>query len=113
VEPRVFLICVNRLVCEAVNLLLRREGIELLGIETDSKIALSRVRALQPNVVLVEGDGVHGDSKLMAALTHLVCVNEGMRIIRISLNQKELNIYRQEQRQLINTKDLVSAIRLH
>ncbi len=110
--PRVFLICVNRLVCEAVNVLLRREGIELLGMETNPEAALAQVRALRPNVVLVEGDGTSGDSILMAALTRLVYENEKLRIIRLNLTQQELNIYQQEHRQLVNTQDLVAAIRV-
>ncbi len=110
--PRVFLICVNRLVCEAVNVLLRREGIELLGMETNPEAALAQVRVLRPNVVLVEGDGTSGDSILMAALTRLVYENEKLRIIRLNLTQQELNIYQQEHRQLVNTQDLVAAIRV-
>ncbi len=100
----------NRLVCEAVNVLLRREGIELLGMETNPEVALAQVRALQPNVVLVEGDGTNGDSTLMAALTRLVYENEKLRIIRLNLTQQELNIYQQEHRQLVNTQDLLAAI---
>ncbi len=102
----------NRLVCEAVNVLLRREGIELLGMETNPEAALAQVRALRPNVVLVEGDGTSGDSILMAALTRLVYENEKLRIIRLNLTQQELNIYQQEHRQLVNTQDLVAAIRV-
>ncbi len=110
--PRVFLICVNRLVCEAVKMLLFKEGIDLLGMETDPETALLRIRALKPNVILVEGDGAEGDSSLMSAVTQLVCENEQMRVIRLSLTQQELNIYRQEQRQFVNTQDLVAAIRV-
>ena len=63
-----FLICVNQLVCEAVNALLSREGIDLLGMETDAESGLAQVRALDPDIVLVEGDGAKIEITLMAAL---------------------------------------------
>ncbi len=76
-SPRVYLVGANRLVCEAVNALLRREGIELVGMETDSDLALAQVSALEPNVVLVESDG-KSDAGILSALTRLaynLCLN--------------------------------------
>ncbi len=109
-QPRVFMICANQLVCEAVNVLLRREGIELLGIETDSDRALAQVRALAPDIVLIEGDA-KGDVGLSAAMAQMVYEEENVRVIRLSLSDEQLHIYHQEQRRLINTQDLVTAIR--
>lgn len=108
--PRVYLIGVNRLVCEGVNALLRREGIELIGMETDSKLALAQVSALEPDVVLIESDG-KSDAGVLAALTQLSCDSDKLLLIRISVVDEELHIYHQEQRRFINTQDLVGAIR--
>ncbi len=109
-RPRVFLICVNRLVCEAVNVLLRREGIELLGMETDPEAALAQVRALRPDIVLVEGDDANSGAD-WTALARLVYEDGNLRVIRLSLLAERLRIYHQEQRRLVNTQDLVAAIR--
>lgn len=134
--PRVFLICVNRLVCEAVNALLHREGIDLLGMETDPELGLEQVRALDPDVVLVEGysprdplSAITGNtvrkkasrqatepetisgSKLISGLTRLAYEKGNLRIIHLSLPHEDLMIYRQEHRRFINTYDLVAAIR--
>ncbi len=136
--PRVFLICVNRLVCEAVNVLLHREGMVLLGMETDPDAALARVSALDPDIVVVEGLSVghstnstqaqflrpsfdesaqsnsqdtRSEKRLMAGLLRLVYEHEKLRIIQLSLPDEELRIYHQEQRRFINTHDLVAAIR--
>jgi DNA-binding NarL/FixJ family response regulator len=108
--PRVFLICVNRLVCEAVNVLLRREGIELLGMETDPEAALAQIRALRPDIVLVEGDDASSEVDL-TGLARLVYEDGNLRVIRLSLLSEQLRIYHQEQRRLVNTQDLVAAIR--
>lgn len=110
-RPRVYLICVNRLVCEAVNALLRREGIELLGVETDLQSGLAQVRALDPDIVLVEGDGVQIETALMSELARLSYEREKLQIIRLSLSNLVLHIYHQEQRRFMDTHDLVSAIR--
>lgn len=110
-RPRVFLICVNRLVCEAVNALLRREGIELLGVETDIQSGLIQVRSLEPDVVLVEGDSVQIETDLMSQLARLTYERENLQIIRLSLAHLVLHIYHQEQRRFMDTRDLVAAIR--
>ncbi len=108
--PRVYLICVNQLVCEAVNVLLRREGIKLLGMETDPDLALAQVCALKPNVVLVEGNGTGADAGLMSRLAQLVCERRDLAVIRLSMNDRQLHIYHQERRRLATTQDLVQAI---
>jgi hypothetical protein len=134
--PRVFLICVNQLVCEAVNVLLRREGMVLLGMETDPEAALSRVNALDPDIVVVEGLGGadsdelsllptmlstpnarerknrqdKAESNLMAALLGMAYKRQHLRIIQLCLPNEELRIYHQEQRRFSNTHDLVTAI---
>ena len=109
-SPRVYLIGVNRLVCEAVNALLRQEGIELVGMETDSDLALSQLHALKPDVVLIESDG-NSDTQVLAALARLAYKKENLLLIRINLTNEELHIYHQEQRRMINLQDLVGAIR--
>lgn len=109
--PRVFLIYMNRLVCEAMDVLLRREGIELLGMESDCPLALARVRALNPDVVLVEEDGAAGRANLMSDLARLAYEQVNLRIIRLCLTNEQLHIYFQEQRRLVDTADLVAAIR--
>ncbi|MBI4786832.1 MAG: hypothetical protein HY782_07285 [Chloroflexi bacterium] len=109
--PRVFLICVNRLVCEAVNVLLRREGIELLGMETDSNRALVQICMLQPDIVLVEGNGDGADAGLMSRLAALVFARDNLRVIRLSIGDGQVHIYHQEQRRLVTTQDLIAAIR--
>ncbi len=109
--PRVYLICVNRLVCEAVNVLLRREGIALLGMETDPNLALAQVRALNPDVVLVEGNGTGTDTALMSQLALLVYERMNLCVIRLSMSDGQLHIYHQEQRRLATTQDLIQAIR--
>ncbi len=111
--PRVFLIYVNRLVCEAVNALLTRDGIRLVGMETDPDLALRLVAGLQPDVVLVEGNGNGTDNSLMSRLAARVCEQENLRVIRLSITDGQLHIYHQEQRRLVTTQDLIEAVRMH
>jgi DNA-binding NarL/FixJ family response regulator len=110
-RPRVFLICVNRLVCEAVHALLIREGIDLVGMETDTEVGLAQVRALDPDIVLVEGDGFKIETLLMAELARLTYERGKLQIIRLYLPEEALRIFHQEQRRFMDTRDLVAAIR--
>ena len=110
-SPRVFLVCLNRLVCEAVNVLLRREGFALIGMETDPDNALDQIRALNPDIVLVEDDGANLAMNWLSSLMQLAYEQTNLRIIRLSLTDEEMHIYHQEQRKLVNTQDLVAAIR--
>ncbi len=108
---RVFLICVNRLVCEAVDVLLRREGITPVGMDTNPVAALKRVRSLQPEVVVVEGDAAELDTDLKIQLTCLMYEMANLRVIYFDLANRELDVYSQQQRRLVNAQDLVAAIR--
>lgn len=110
-SPRVFLVCLNRLVCEAVHVLLRREGFALIGMETDLDHALEQIRALNPDIVLVEGDGAEPETHWLTSLMEFAYERANLRIIRLSLTNEEMHIYHQEQRRLVNTQDLVEAIR--
>ncbi len=107
---RVFLICVNRLVCEAVYVLLRREGITLLGMETDPLTALEQVRDLRPEVVMVEGNASEFTAELKVKLACLMYEMANLRVICFDLANHEIDVYSQQQRKLINTHDLVAAI---
>lgn len=109
-HPRIFLICVNRLVCEAVQMVLSREGIDLIGLETDPQTALAQVRVLNPDVVVVEDNGDGTDAKLLTELARLAYEKENLRIIRLSLIDEHLHIYHQEQRRMVTMQDLVTAI---
>lgn len=116
IRPRVFWIGVNRLVGEGVNALLSREGIDPVGFETDPRAALERVRALAPDIVLVEddGDGAETLSEENTAvrdfLAQLVREKGNLRVIRLCLRDGQLYVFQQEQRQLASTHDLVAAI---
>jgi DNA-binding NarL/FixJ family response regulator len=111
-SPRVFLICFNQLVCEAVNAVLRREGIVLVGMETDPDAALVQVDALSPDIVLVEGlDSAQPATRLMAELARRAYEKENLRILQLSLPDDELRIYYQKHRRVMNGHDLVTAIR--
>ena len=72
--------------------------------------ALEQVRALTPDVVVVEGSGDGMDAGLLAELAQLAFEKENLRIIRISLVDEHLHIYHQEQRRMVTTQDLVTAI---
>ncbi len=109
-RPRIYLICVNRLVCEGVRMVLRRKGFNLVGLETDPQAALVQIRELDPDVVVVENKGDSTDAKLMTKLVALAYEKGNLRIIHISLANENLHIYHREQRRMLTTQDLITAI---
>jgi chemotaxis response regulator CheB len=108
--PRVFILSVNRLVCEAVNVLLRKEGVAPVGMDSDPENALLQIKRLNPEVLLVEGSDEETKGLLMPTLGRLAYDNGKLRIIRMSLSASELHIYHQEQRRLLDSHDLIAAI---
>lgn len=108
--PRVFILSVNRLVCEAVNVLLRKEGVAPIGMDSDPENALIQIKQLNPEVLLVEGGDEEAKGLLMSTLGRLAYDNGKLRIIRMSLSDAELHIYHQEQRRLLDSRDLIAAI---
>ncbi|MBI4671997.1 MAG: hypothetical protein HY741_10085 [Chloroflexi bacterium] len=106
--PRVFLICVNRLVCEAMNILLRREGIEVVAVELNPEQALEKARAFHPNIILLESADDATDLEI--ALGRLVHENRGLRLISLNSRKNEISIYCRQQRPITRTQDLFEAI---
>ncbi|MFQ6016409.1 MAG: hypothetical protein ACE5NP_13310 [Anaerolineae bacterium] len=107
-ERRVFLICTHPLLCEAVQLILEREGIELIGTETDQQKALKSIQSLQPDVILVESEG--DAPELIEAISRLIQEKTGARLVNLSLNTNEISIYHREHKTVTKTEDLIQAI---
>jgi len=107
-DHKVFLIGTHTLFCEAIRTVLRGEGIEVMGMETDQQRALERVEALQPDVILVEGDGEA--TGLAAAIFHFIHDKAGARLISLSFTTNQLSIYSRQQKMVSTTKDLIEAV---
>ena len=75
--------------------MLCRAGFDLVGLETDPQTALAQVLLLNPDVVVVESNDDGTDVSLLTGLAQLSYEKENLRIIRLSLINQQLHIYRE------------------
>jgi len=104
--PRVFLVCTHPLVCTAIEVILRRaDRVEVVGIETDQGRALERIQALDPDVVLVEGD-----PQVQVSLWNVLLLKADLRVIGLSSQDNQISIFDRHQRIVARPQDLIEAI---
>ena len=102
---RVFILSSHPLFSQGVESLLRREtGLKVVGREMDVDKAVGRIKELQPDVVILEGND------LAPAVTRMLREGVGAKVIGLDLQDNKMFIYRGEQRVVKEVKDLVEAI---
>lgn len=108
-KHRTFVLCRNALFAQALKTLLdNQEGIDLVGIDTDESRAKESIRALKPDIVVVETgeEGVAVDS----LLSYVVRESPQSRIVGLSQGQNEIDVYYGHQRHVRQAEDLIVAI---
>ncbi|MGQ9586467.1 MAG: hypothetical protein ACUVXG_13850 [Anaerolineae bacterium] len=107
---RVFILSCHPLFGQGVESLLRQErGLEIVGRETDLDTAVARVRALNPDVVVL--DSSTPTCVPTPAVIRLFEACRGVRVVGLNLHNNTMCIYRGEERLITDVKDLVEAIR--
>ena len=90
---------------QGLESLLRKEShFDIVGREKDMGQALEQIKALQPDVVIVDTDNSH------PGVTPILRANPGVKVISLSLQNNDLYIYGAKQWVARGTKDLVEAI---
>jgi len=102
------MLCRDELVCAALRLALQKQGIELLGMESDPAKGLSAIGTLLPDVVLMEGSG--WDAEFTAQVWLALRERTGAQVIQISPEDNQILICHQEQRLVGSTHDLAQII---
>lgn len=105
---RILVLCKHLLFARALRTLIEQEGIEVVGVETYGARAMESIKLLKPEIVVVE-TGEKGVA-LDNFLPRLVRESPGTRIIGLSLNQNEIDVYYGHQRLVGKTEDLLQVI---
>ena len=106
---RVFIFCQNPLFGEGVeNLLHRDPELRIVGSESDPTRAIEQINALQPDVVIIDGDSPVDD--LGPALASILKQNAHARVIGLNLQSNTMCMYRGEKRVVREVNDLLEAI---
>ncbi len=106
---RVFIISSHPLFGKGIESLLRwEEGLSIVGHEASSTRALERIKALEPDVVILDCS----DSDASQALTVMRLFKETSRpcVIGLDLADNTITIYHGEQRTIRDVRDFVEAV---
>jgi AmiR/NasT family two-component response regulator len=102
----VFVIWTNPLFLESIRALLGHPEIKLVGASSDISNAYEEIIVLRPDVVIIESnsDGTPVDSETLPILLSTA------RVIQMSLDDNELNLFQHQQLTLADADDLLSMI---
>lgn len=107
---RVFLISHCSILTQGLESLLDKEPeLTVVGWEADLEKALRQIRALQPDVVIVEDGDPEGVRAL--AVLRILQWTTGTRVIGLNLTDNTIFIYEGEQRVITEVTDLVAGVR--
>ncbi len=105
---RVFILFRHSLFAEAINNVLASvQGIEVVGTDTDPERGMESIRALEPDVVVLETDEDHD---ALPGVTRMFWKDLGPKIVGVKLDSNELVIYQKRRHLVIKPEDLVEAI---
>lgn len=104
---RVFVIWKYPLFLEAVRQLLTSPDIEWAGESSDPVTAREEIAKLSPDTVLIEEE----ENACAEIMPLLEAGASDLRVIRLSLMENQLSLYRREQHTVTQAEDLLKLIR--
>lgn len=89
-KPRVFIWYGHHLFARVMEPVLRREGMEVLGVEGDAAVAVPAILHLAPDVVLTDRivEREHGEG-----ITEIIRGSRRVRVLVLDLLEDEMRIY--------------------
>ncbi len=92
------------------NLLKKSDGLEVIGVDMNQQGAVKRVSMLHPEVVIVDGDDMpaNGGTLILQVLRE----NPSVKVLCISVNGSNVDIYRKSQVSVTQADELVAAINM-
>lgn len=109
---RVFILSSHPILGKGIESLLQwEEGLTIVGHEIDPDRAMEQIKALQPDVVIVDCS----DAEAARALTVMRPFKQGTRpcVIGLDLSENTISIYHGEQRPIQDVDDLIAAVQNH
>lgn len=105
---RIFMLSSHPLFSQGVESLLRRETrLEIVGRETDVDKAIERIKALRPDVVVLDSADLRDP---LPVVMRILREGVGTKVIGLNLKDNTMHVYRGEQRVVKQVEDLVEAI---
>ncbi len=102
----VFVIWTYPLFLESLRALLDHPEIRLVGASSDFSQAQKEIAALRPHVVIIEGSSASSPIDCET----LPILKSGSRVIQMSLDDNEINLFQHQHRTLAEAEDLLTMI---
>ena len=107
---RIYIVWVHPLFCDTVRLLLTHPLIEIVGLSNDYETAEKEVSEHKPDTVIIEDTEESAVTRIKSSeIMDLFPAAE--RIIRLSLKDNELWVYRHERQSITNIDEFLRIIR--
>jgi DNA-binding NarL/FixJ family response regulator len=105
IKTSVFVISGHLMFAHGLESLLRQEAqLDIVGQESDISQAIERIKELQPDVVILDSD----NSTLEIA--SILETRPGIKVISLSLQNNNLQVYQARQRVTTSVMDLLEVI---
>ncbi|HEX9015764.1 MAG TPA: hypothetical protein VF960_07145 [Chloroflexota bacterium] len=109
-RSRVFILYSHSLFARGVQSLLAREQeVDVVGVEKDDPAALEQIKALGPDVILVDSTARHDERCL--TISEIFRESPGARVISLNLQEDGVDIYDKHRIVACGPIELVRAIR--
>lgn len=110
-KRRILVLYSKSLLAQGVaNLLKRDEGLEVIGIDLEKNGSMSNINELRPEAVIIDGDDIPAGSG--ALILQVLRGNPSVKVLCISVNGSNVDIYRKSQVCITRADELVAAIRM-
>jgi AmiR/NasT family two-component response regulator len=105
-ESKVYVLWSNPLFQEVIQLLLNGSPLDVVGNSSDHGQARSEIKTLSPDIVIIETTDASQESNEET----FAFLRSGSRVIRLSLADNDLSIYRRERRTVRGIDDLIAVM---
>lgn len=104
---RIYVISSHPLLLKSLRVLLNHPEIEWVGLATDFVDLTAQISALQPDVILLEGEEIENAKR---ALQILATNHRNLRIIGLNMLDNEMSVFEAGQGVINKTDDLLRLI---
>lgn len=104
-RKRVYVIWTHPLFYESIRLLLDRE-VDLVGSSTNHAVGNRQISEMKPDVVIIETPKGMKDLETET----IAILQEGPKVIHLSLEDNELNLYQRQHKTMDQSTDLMRMI---
>lgn len=107
---RIFILSRHVLLARGVETLLQgQRGLRVVGSQTDPEAGMKRIKALQPDVVILASE--IGEPQSLATASAIFECNPGGAVVGLCPGENLLHVYRDSQVKVAKVEDLLRTLR--